>query len=104
MKESRIFRPNSLILDVSDYLFTEWLVRRGLYSKFANNYTRVLKRNRTARHSVRDHVKFLIDHPLYSIDQAIVLAFPWSCTPEGFAFWRRVSDDWRRFCNDFFCK
>lgn len=104
MSKSHTFNPDFLITDAYDYLLVEWLIRRSLYRQFAENLARALGRKGSTRQLVRDHVEFLIKTPRFLIKDAIIAAFSFADTPEGFSFWRCVSDDWVAFSTNFFRK
>lgn len=103
MKNFRSINSNLLTLDACDYLFVEWLVRHDLYSAFVKNLASSFDRLGAGRSLVRRYVRSFLS-PRFYLESAIVMAFPFDETPEGFDFWNRVSDEWSKFCCDFFRK
>lgn len=94
MKDEK-FNPNSLVLDVVDYLFVEWLVRNRCYSNFIKNLSSGSGRNARAR--VRSHLALLLRSRTATIRDAIAAAFIFPATPEGIAYWRSIEQDWIDF-------
>lgn len=102
MKHSKkSVRTNELLVDVLEYAFTEWLVRRGIFSAFKANY----KHNFNLSKSFRDHLRSNIRCSLHDFDlgpsRLIFSAFLFAKTPEGVDFWNRQSAAWERFCTEF---
>lgn len=104
MKKSHSFNSKLLTLDVYHYLFTEWLVRNNLYCRFVKNHARALRHEGSTNQLVRVYIQDLLEFFPFSMDRAIVAAFPFDSTPEGFDFWIRASDEWSKFYCDFSCK
>lgn len=103
MKKFHSFDSDLLTMDVCDYLFVEWLVRHELYSKFVRNLTSRYDDLGRGRLLVRRYIRhFVIPH--FRLENAISSAFVFAKTPEGFDFWKNVSDEWVKFCSDFFYK
>lgn len=98
MKEDK-FDPNSLVLDVVDYLFVEWLVRNGCYSNFVANLSSGF--GRSARKRIRSHLAVLLRSKTATIRDAIAAAFVFPATPEGIAYWRSIEQDWIDFLEKF---
>lgn len=101
MKKSRIFDSERLISDVYFHLLAVWLLRNELYDRFVKNLARSLNFKGSTNLLIREHIRYLIESPLLSMNQAITSAFLFTNTPEGSFFWERVSDDWIRFFGDF---
>lgn len=102
MKDSKkSVRTNELLVDVLDYAFTEWLVRRRIFSAFKANYERSFMPYRSFHDRLRSHIR----HSLYGFDfgpsRLITSSFVFSSTPEGAKFWRKQSAAWERFCDEF---
>lgn len=102
MKDSKqSVRTKELLVDVVEYAFTEWLVRRSIFSAFKANYERSFMPYK----SFRDHLRSQIRHSLcdfcFGPSHLIISSFLFSSTPEGFKFWRKQSDAWKSFCAEF---
>lgn len=91
-------RINDLLIDVVEYAFLEWLIRRGILTAFKENY----ERNYTPRRSFRDRLRSHIRHTLYGYrfgpSHLISSAFLFCSTSEGVDFWQEHSAAWERFC------
>lgn len=98
IKDSRVF---SLRVDAVGYLFTEWLVRRGIFSAYKANYERHHHFDETFRDVLRDRIYKMFRSSRYVLSDLVDLSFPFASTPEGFYFWQKHSLAWRRFCNEF---
>lgn len=98
MKEDK-FNPNSLVLDVVDYLFVEWLVRNRCYSNFVANLSS--GSGRSARKRIRSHLAALLCSRTSTIRDAIATAFVFPNTPEGMPYWRSIDQDWIDFLEKF---
>jgi len=91
-------RVNDLVVDVIEYIFIEWLVRRGIFAAFRANC------DVAPPHcgSFRKHLRSIVRFSLRTSDLAprclISSAFIFALTPEGTAFWMEQSDAWQRFC------
>ena len=94
MKENK-FNSNSLVLDVVDYLFVEWLVRNRCYLNFVANLSSGIGRN--ARERIRSHLAVLLCSRVSTIRDAISTAFVFPNTPEGMAYWCSIEQDWIDF-------
>ena len=101
MGNSKFFNPKRLTLDVYAYLFTEWLVRQGIYRRFTTNSMRALKEEGPVNRFVRDHVRRLLARPFFTMNSAVIAAFPFAETPEGVEFWQHASEEWISFLSDF---
>ena len=102
MKNSKkSVRTNELLVDILEYTFTEWLVRRGIFSAFKANF----ERNFNPFKSFRDGLRSRIRYSLAAFDRGprhlITSAFLFTSTPEGDKFWRKQSAAWERFCTEF---
>lgn len=96
-KESKKTRVDDLILDVLEYAFTEWLVRRGIFVAFKTNYDVVVTPYGGFRDRLRTHVRRFLRRPGLDPSYLISTAFPFSTTPEGADFWREQSVAWELF-------
>lgn len=95
------FESRVLTVDVCDYLFVEWLVRRGLYSKFVANLSPARYNVESPRDAVRKIVAELIFSPHFSLSDAVSSSFPFRLTPEGPDFWLDVSKEWTNYLESF---
>jgi len=86
-----------LILDVIEYAFIEWLVRRGIFTAYRANFDRVPTAQKTFRDVLRDHIQYVYFKSHLGPEALISSAFLFSATPEGYEFWIKHSDAWRRF-------
>ena len=97
MKKTKSFRVDDLFVDVVEYAFTEWLVRRGIFSAFRSNFVRVRSSEKSFRYFLRDHIRFVRCSSYFGLGSLIDTAFLFTSTPEGYEFWLKHSDAWRRF-------
>ena len=95
MKKTKI-KSHPLILDVADYLFVEWLVRNKCYSKFVANLS-----NRSgfsnSREGLRAYLSAILRSRVFTLRDAISVAFLFHCTPEGSDYWLLVDRKWVDF-------
>lgn len=97
-KKSRI---NDLTIDVIEFAFREWLVRRGVYVAFKASYEYDNSDCRGFRNQLRSQIRFILECPTLTLSSLVSSAFLFHSTPEGADFWKKQSDAWRRFCLDF---
>ena len=97
-KESRI---DDLMVDVVEYAFREWLVRRGIFIAFKANYEFTDPTCNSFREQLRLHIRFTLECPTLDLNSLVSSAFTFYSTPEGADFWKKQSDAWRRFCFNF---
>lgn len=90
---------DKLLLDVVEYAFVEWLVRRGIFTAFRMNYDRISPTTKTFREHLRDHIQYVYRTPSLGPESLISSAFLFPSTPEGYDFWIAHSDAWQRFYN-----
>lgn len=86
-----------LRLDVIEYAFVEWLVRREIFTAFRTNYDRASATRKTFRDCLRDHIRYVYRTPSLGPGSLISSAFLFPSTPEGYEFWIKHSDDWKCF-------
>lgn len=91
-------RTNELFIDIVEYAFIEWLVRRGILSAFKANYERGFASYRSFRDRLRSHIRRSLHHFGYGPSHLISSAFVFYSTPEGVEFWVKESAAWERFC------
>lgn len=91
---------DKLLLDVMEYVFVEWLVRRGIFAAFKANYGHALTTRKPFRDRLRDHIRHVYSRPRLGPEALISSAFLFHTTPEGCDFWIKHSDAWVRFYNN----
>ena len=101
MNKKQKVRSNRLIVDVVEYAFIEWLVRRGLYVAFRSNFSRVPMSRESFLDSLRDRIQLAYRHPQFGLGALVTMAFLFTSTPEGYDFWLKQSEDWKRFVSEF---
>ena len=97
-KDSRI---DDLQIDSIEYMFIEWLIRRGIYAAYKSNYERAFSLRTSFRERLRGHIRRTLCYPDYGPSDLISSAFLFASTPEGFKFWSKHSAAWKRFCTNF---
>nr|DAW10195.1 MAG TPA: hypothetical protein [Microviridae sp.] len=100
MKKGKSFEVDNLAIDVIEYAFVEWLVRRGIFAAFRENYDRVPTARKTFRDCLRDHIRYVYRSPSLGPESLISSAFLFTEAPEGYEFWIKHSDAWVRFYNN----
>ena len=98
---SKNSRTTELLTDVVEYMFIEWLVRRGILSAFKANYEREFVPSRSFRTRLRSHIRYSLNRSGYRPSHLISSAFLFCSTPEGAEFWVKQSAAWELFCADF---
>ena len=101
MKKTKNYKPSELSADVFDYMFTEWLVRRGLFSAYKTNCERFSLNHRPFHDNLRLKIRSLCHSSAFGIENVISSSFPFTMTAEGYDYWAEQSAVWRRFCSDF---
>jgi len=101
MKKTRVSTISQLSTDAVEYLFFEWLRRRGVFSAFRSNCGFDKSRNNSFRTVLRNRIQCVLHSPYAGIGDLISTSFIFAHTPEGLAFWFDLSFAWRRFCADF---
>lgn len=104
MKKNENFNANELMVDVVYYAFVEWLVRRRLYSAFRSNFLYFRRIKEDFRDTLLHHIRYFVCTDYAQVEILLFAAFPFISTPEGYDFWSKHSDDWRRFCDKFMKK
>lgn len=97
-KVSTKSRTNDLLIDVIEYTFTEWLVRRGIFVAFKSNYEHAFSPYTSFRDRLRGHIRRSLFGPGYGPGHLITSSFLFASTPEGVKFWGKQSAAWERFC------
>lgn len=98
MKANKKSRISGLSIDVLEYMFTEWLVRQGVYSAYKANCEAFHPNHRSFRDNLRVRLRCL---SAYGAGSLISTAFPFAMTSEGYDFWLNQSNLWRRYCSSF---
>lgn len=101
MKANKKSRLSDLSVDVVEYMFTEWLVRQGLFSVYKANCEKFCSDHRSFRDNLRAKLRRLCRPSTIGVESVISTSFPFVMTPEGYNFWLDRSNLWRRFCSDF---
>lgn len=101
MKRAIDSRVDELLIDVVEYAFTEWLVRRGVFSAFRSNFEPSFSLHRSFRDRLRDHIRHSLRVFAFGPTHLISSAFLYTSTPEGSKFWEKQSAAWERFCAKF---
>ena len=97
MKKQKPFSPFDLRVDALDYLFVEWLCRRGVFSAFRSNCGFDEKYKNSFRSMLRDRIRGALHSSYAGVGDLISMSFIFAHTPEGLAFWFDESFAWRRF-------
>jgi len=101
MKANKKSRISDLSVDVVEYMFTEWLVRQGLFSVYKANVEKFCPNHRPFRDNLRTRLRRLCKSSVLGVESVISTSFPFAMTPEGYNFWLDQSNVWRRFCARF---
>ena len=102
MKDSKkSVRTNELLVDVVEYAFTEWLVRREIFSAFKANCMRTFGPFKSFRDRLRSQIRYSLRDFDLSPRHLITSAFLFASTPEGDKFWKKQSAAWECFCTGF---
>jgi len=96
-KASAECRINDLMIDIVEYAFTEWLVRRGVFTAFKTNCDVIVSPYGGFRDRLRAHVRRSLCSPGFDPTLLIATAFLFSETPEGTDFWQKQSAAWECF-------
>ena len=91
---------NELFVDVVEFAFIEWLVRRGIFSAFKENYDHAFVPYRSFLDRLHSQVRRSLNDSGFGPSRLITSAFLFTSTPEGFDFWTKHSDAWERFCDE----
>lgn len=101
MKANKDSRVDELRVDAAYYLFTEWLVRRGVFSAYKRNFERHNSFEGSFRNALHDWIRFVFHSADFVLGDLLDTSFPFAPTSEGFCFWARHSTDWNLFCVEF---
>lgn len=97
MKKNNNSKVDKLAIDVVAYAFVEWLIRRGIFTAFRANYDRIFTTRKTFSECLRGHIRYVYRSPRLGPESLISSAFLFTSAPEGYEFWLKHSDAWRRF-------
>lgn len=97
MKKNKSSKDLKLMIDIVEYAFVEWLIRRKVCSAFQANYDRAAESSKPFRDCLRDHIRYLYCNSSLGPGSLISSAFLFTSTPEGYRFWLKQSEAWRRF-------
>lgn len=97
MKKNKSSKDVKLMIDVVEYAFVEWLVRRKVYRAFQANYDRAAVSSKPFRDCLREHIRHLYCDSRLGPGSLVSSAFLFTSTPEGYRFWRKHSEAWRYF-------
>lgn len=101
MKKAKDSGISRFSTDVVEYMFIEWLCRRGVFSAFRSNYDSSKDADMSFRDALRRHILCAVHSSYFCIGDLVSSSFIFAGTPEGRDFWTGISSDWRRFCIDF---
>ena len=101
MKANKNTRISDLSIDVVEYMFIEWLSRRGLLFEYRANYESLHPNCQSFRGSLRAQFRYLSDSPVLGVGSIITMSFPFDKTPQGYDFWKNQSKLWQCFCSKF---
>lgn len=101
MEDKKSFKVDGLLVDVVEYAFIEWLVRRKVYRAFRANYDLYPTATSSFRDSLREHIRYLFSKSKLGPASLITSAFLFTSTPEGYKFWLKHSEAWTRFYSSF---
>lgn len=96
-KEIKKSTDIDLIVDVVQYAFTEWLVRRSIFGAFKANYEAEILSRGSFRSVLRTHIRHCLCSSNFGPIRLISTAFLFASAPEGPDFWRKQSVAWERF-------
>lgn len=99
-KSNKSVRTGELLVDVVEYAFTEWLVRRGIYAAFQANYEHSFSPFRSFRDRLRSQIRRSLHDSGYGPSHLITSSFLFTSTPEGVEFWGKQSAAWECFCDE----
>lgn len=100
-RSSKSIKNNELLVDVVEFAFIGWLVRRGVFSAFKANYEREFAPCRSFRDRLRSQIRRSLRDSGLSLSRLITSSFLFLSTPEGAEFWTKQSASWERFCAEF---
>lgn len=103
-KSNKGVRTDELLIDVLEYAFTKWLVRRGIFSAFKVNYEYAFSPYKSFRGCLRSQIRHSLHFSHLGPRCLITSSFVFTSTPEGVKFWAKQSAAWERFCDNLHVK
>lgn len=97
MKKLKLSSVDELLVDVVEFAFVEWLIRRKVYTAFRANYNRFDETQMPFRECLREHIRYLYADSKLGPGSLISSAFLFTQTPEGCKYWFRHSSAWTSF-------
>ena len=97
---SKSVRTSELLVDVVEYAFTEWLVRRGIFAAYKSNFEYHFSPYKSFRDRLRSQIRYSLRRPGPGLSRLILISFWFAKTPEGDKFWVEQSAAWERFCGE----
>lgn len=97
---SKSVRTNELLVDVVEYAFIKWLVRRGIFAAYKSNFEYDFSPYKSFRDRLRAQIRCSLRDSGPGLSRLILISFWFSSTPEGFKFWVEQSAAWERFCGE----
>ena len=88
---------SDLTIDTIEYVFTKWLIRRGLFAAFKANYNACCSSPGSFRDRLRFHIRACFCNCSFGPSELISSAFLYASTPEGVNFWLMQSAVWKKF-------
>lgn len=101
MEKTRVSTISILSIDAVEFMFVEWLRRRGVFSAFRSNCGFGKVDEKSFRVQLRYRIQGALRSSSVSVGDLISMSFVFAHTPEGLNFWFDLSFAWRRFCTDF---
>lgn len=100
-KVSKKSRTDDLLIDLVEYMFVEWLVRRGVFTAFKSNYEHAFSLRAGFHERLRGQIRRALNGSGFGVSHLITSSFLFTSTPEGVKFWSKESAAWERFCVKF---
>lgn len=100
-KVSKKTRTDDLLIDLVEYMFVEWLVRRGVFTAFKSNYEYAFSLRAGFHERLRRQIRRALNGSGFGVSHLITSSFLFTSTPEGVRFWDKESAAWERFCVNF---
>lgn len=97
-KVSKNSRTDDLLIDLVEYMFVEWLVRRKVFAAFKSNYEHAFSLHNGFHERLRGHIRRALKGSGFGVSHLITSSFLFASTPEGIKFWGKQSAAWQRFC------
>ena len=85
-KVSKKLRTDDLLIDFVEYMFTEWLVRRGVFTAFKSNYECAFSLRTGFRERLRCQIRRALFGPGYGVSHLISSSFLFTSTPKVLNF------------------